>query len=303
MTHQGLNGLSRPKYYASIFACAVAFCSPYHANAVNIGAAINGETYVMGSFLTLQPTASTMRGLSTAKVFVGTNAPCGPVAKAPAGTCGPALAVDAGGDATGFTNASGNTFARSTQTISGPTPPGRSLFFVNTAGTQAVVTAGGPFGVASVGVFDPAVYSGASGQTFDLAYGLTSAFGLQALLNEPGLARSTVSTRAGRNIAGLETLFPWSATLDGSDPTSLHLLFLSNPLLGLDDAAIINSIRSSLVFDPAAANYGVNSDFNYASFSVTVPIGQDIAEFSWNTTGEAEAAVVPEPGDAAPPRL
>jgi hypothetical protein len=182
--------------------------------------------------------------------------------------------------------------------ILNPPQPGlASVFLINTRLTEATVTAGMEFGVASVGIFDPSVYVGASGQRFQLTYGLVGGdFSLQALLDGPGVARSSVSTTAGSNLPGLDTFFSLSLSLDGSNPAGLDVFFNSNPLLGLNDVVISDDIRSHLAFEPTNSRYSLDSDFNYLTFSVTVPIGQDTAIFSWNTSALAEAGV-PEPSN------
>ena len=109
------------------------------------------------------------------------------------------------------------------------------------------------------------------------------------------MAFSSISTSAGSNISGLEIFFSWSLALDGQDPSKLVFSFNSNPLLGLNDTAITNSFLSHLVFNPADGSYLLTSDFDYASFSVTVPAGQERVALTWDSDAIAEASGVSEP--------
>jgi hypothetical protein len=169
---------------------------------------------------------------------------------------------------------------------------------VDTSDSYADVEAGGDEGFALTRVDDPAIYLGASGKTFILNYGLVGGkFALQSFVepSSAGSARTSATTNAGSNIPGLETLFSWTLSQDGKDPSNIILILTSNPLLGLDDAGIRNGILSRLNFDSATGTYSLGSDYDYISLQVTVPTGQDTVAFSWSTMANAEASSVAEP--------
>jgi hypothetical protein len=169
-------------------------------------------------------------------------------------------------------------------------------FSVGTGGTFAKVDpVGKEQGVASIQLKDaPLVYDNAAGVTFHPTYSLLGDFQIGALgMN----SHSTVNTDAGSNLPGLASFFTLSMSLDGSNPGDLSISFISNPLLGLNDGAIENSIRAHLMFDSSTGTYSNTSDFNYLSLILTAPATENEVAFSWNTSASAMAgpAPVPEP--------
>jgi hypothetical protein len=162
---------------------------------------------------------------------------------------------------------------------------------VGTAGSVAAVTANGDPGVATIAVLDPAIFNGASGQTFTYSFGLIGGyFSMQA---DGAGGTADIATDAGSNIPGLENFFTLNLDEDGGDPSAIKVNFSSNPQLGLDDAAVESIIISHLIFDTSSSTYRLDTDLQYAAIAVTVPIDQNTAIFTWNTRGVA--SVVPEP--------
>ena len=164
---------------------------------------------------------------------------------------------------------------------------------LGTAGTFAEVRRPddtGPHGGASFLIQDPLVYDDAAGEVFDFSYGLLAGdFGLQAL-GEGGEAALMATARS--NLPDLSTLFTLSLSLSGDKIGGLDVDFVSAPLLGLDDAAIANAVRSVLVFDAASNNYLAGSDLEVLAVTLTVPTSQNQAVFAWDTAGQTTA--VPE---------
>jgi hypothetical protein len=146
--------------------------------------------------------------------------------------------------------------------------------------------------VASIAVLDPDIFNGASGQTFTYAYGLIGGyFSVQA---DGAGAAANITTDVGSNIPGLENFFSLTMGQDGDNPSAIKVKFSSNPRLGLEDAAVESNITSHLIFDSLTSTYRLDADLQYAVIAVTVPIGQDIATFTWNTRAMV-AASIPEP--------
>jgi len=156
------------------------------------------------------------------------------------------------------------------------------------------VSAGGPHGVAQVGVEDPLEFLNAQGGTFEVSYGLFDPFTIQVFGSN---ALANMTTKAGSNIPGLETFFDLSLSVSGADPSNPQLSFVSNPNLGLNDSAISQDILSHLNYDAINQSYSIGSDFDYATFSIVVPSSVATLALSWETRGRVEAGTsVPESG-------
>jgi len=287
----------KQKYLNVLLYAFVVSCSAGHVHASVMVTAANGQSLTLGNTTVPLDSNSSIRGLAIASVdmIVFLASPRIPKVGQGGGTAGPASDTGTVPDKNGvITKADALTSFRLS--------PAGGRVFVGTAGRFARVTAGGELGFATSAIEDPAIYRNAAGQSINLSYGLIGgAYGVQASLGEftpaeGAMGSSRVSTVAGSDIPGLETLFSLTLSLDASDPTAVNLAFSSNPLLGLDDATIRSDILSRLVFNPADGSYLLSSDFQYASINVVVPTGQNDVSFTWNTEAHVVAvAPVPEP--------
>jgi hypothetical protein len=249
----------------------------------------------------LQLSGGSVSGLARATVFgPPVVLTAGPISKAPVpsgGTTGEATQQGASPAGAAVTVASAQTMWTVTRGSGFLRTVTASPLTIGVKGTFAKVTAGSALGVASTTLTDPWMFTGAAGHLFELAYGLdtgdnaSDSFAVEAL--GPS-AQAEVDASAGSNIPGLSSLFSFSMTVSGLDPSHPVINFSSNPLLGLNDTAITNQILSGLTFDPSQGLYSLSSSFNYLDFVVTVPSNQDEVEFSYNTNGNASASL-PEP--------
>ncbi|PTY02102.1 hypothetical protein DB347_24585 [Opitutaceae bacterium EW11] len=143
-------------------------------------------------------------------------------------------------------------------------------------------------------VLDPWSFDDVAGDALDLVFGFDGvslgAEGWESFGNLTGFA--------GTNLPGLETLFNYSIVADGSQPEVLHLTFWSNPLLGIDDSAVIDLLAAAILFDPATGGFSADpAGFDFLSFQLQVPLDQPNLVLNWNLG--AQASVVPEPSTLA----
>ena len=82
--------------------------------------------------------------------------------------------------------------------------------------------------------------------------------------------------------------------MSSATPGQVVVSFTSNPLLGLNDAAITANLESGFSYDPATGNYSFNSTGQEIDMPLDVPADVTSATF---TIGEGEEGdgTVPEP--------
>jgi hypothetical protein len=141
---------------------------------------------------------------------------------------------------------------------------------------------------------DPAIFDRGPGPVdqFDGVFDLESGFGLNAS-GDP--ATSALFFTMGSNDPGYEFLFSLRVGMTGSGLGSLSTAFVSNPLLGLSDTTITNTIQSALI----SGNGFLQSDLtNLVQFTLPdIPEGQEvILTPHW----EGSASTAPEPATILP---
>ncbi len=241
--------------------------------------------------------AGSVSGKATARVVVGgplVVQTFGPVPKAPNLSITSPVATATGTTPPApFTTATSQAAAQ----IGTPNAFGMGIVGLTTTGTFAKINPiGKDTGYATALVDDPVTYSNTSGQPIHLTYGLGSGFaiGSFAAPGTTGYEASQFMAVAGSDIPGLTSLFTLEISTTTLEPGNVSVDFVSNPLLGLNDAAIDSLILGNLTLDASTGDYVTSGAFNYVDTTVTVPVGQDTASFSYDASVAAQGGV-PEP--------
>jgi len=111
---------------------------------------------------------------------------------------------------------------------------------------------------------------------------------------DPGdTASASLMSNASTDLNGIGTLWNFSWFTDSSTPGFSTVEFVSNPILGLNDAAIMSGFISQVIGDPSTGVSTLAAPFSF-SYQLTI-LANTTPEFTGNSVNEAQAATVPEP--------
>ena len=216
-----------------------------------------------------------------------------------------------GGVATRHVQKVGNAFAPEAQVKGVTTGPGGGTLYGSGWGTFGVGYLPGvgnlsicqlnPTGLAlgwetaraQISWVDPMTFSVTPGAPLWL--GSTPCDGLDPTLPN-GVASSSysITNYVNTDIPGFASLYTLIVNMSSATPGQVVVSFTSNPLLGLNDAAITANLESGFSYDPATGNYSFNSTGQEIDMPLDVPADVTSATF---TIGEGEEGdgTVPEP--------
>ncbi len=106
---------------------------------------------------------------------------------------------------------------------------------------------------------------------------------------------STFSTSAQTDLPEFSSLFSLSVQTSSATPGNVAVSFTSNPLLGLDDAAIASNVASGFQYDPTTGDYSFDPTGQEIDATLTVPDGVSSVSVTSGMGDELDASVVPEP--------
>lgn len=94
----------------------------------------------------------------------------------------------------------------------------------------------------------------------------------------------------------LGTIWSWTWSASGSDPGHWSFSFVSNPSLGLDDAAIVSEFNTLVFVDPLTHVYSLSGDLDVVA-TIDIAPGQISYSYGGNNSALATDAVAgaPEP--------
>jgi hypothetical protein len=147
-------------------------------------------------------------------------------------------------------------------------------------------------------VIDPLVIDGiadATAVTFETTIGTGASLLLEA--GPPAAGYTGISAVYSgfdtTTLNGIGELWSWTWSASSATPGFSDFSFVSNPALGLDDAALVSEFKSVVTYDPMAGVYGLSRDFDVTA-TVDVLPGQTSFIYGGGNEGDVQAAVVPE---------
>jgi PEP-CTERM motif len=135
----------------------------------------------------------------------------------------------------------------------------------------------------------------------DIADAATATFattigtGASLALGEGGLS-AAYSGFDNTTLNDLGELWSWTWSATSATPGVSTFSFVSNPALGLDDAALVSAFESLVTYNPTTGTYGLLGDFTVTT-TVNVLPDQTSYDFGGGTAGDLDAAIgtIPEP--------
>jgi hypothetical protein len=153
--------------------------------------------------------------------------------------------------------------------------------------------------MASWTVFDPWAGNVNPGDQITVSFIPTNSLGV--IFPDPNPSEvdsSTFSAFAQTDIPGLSSLFSLSIQMNSATPGQVGISFTSNPLLGLNDAAITSQLESGFTYDSATGDYSFDPTGEEIDATFTVPAGVSSATITTGMEDELDASV-PEPSTVA----
>jgi hypothetical protein len=87
--------------------------------------------------------------------------------------------------------------------------------------------------------------------------------------------------------------------MSSQTPGQVGISFTSNPLLGLDDAAITSQLESGFTYDSTTGDYSFHPTGQEIDVTFTVPDGISTVNITTGNNAELDASAVPEPSTFA----
>ena len=119
---------------------------------------------------------------------------------------------------------------------------------------------------------DPATFSVIPGGQTTISFIPDASLGVNSVVNATTWS-STFSASMQSDAPGLASLFSLSVNISSATPGLVGVSFTSNPLLGLNNAAITAELLSGFAYDPATGDYSFNPTGQEIDASLTVPEG------------------------------
>jgi hypothetical protein len=143
---------------------------------------------------------------------------------------------------------------------------------------------------------DPVTMSVNPGDQIPVSLTLTSGLGMTFPDAAPNDSySSTFSAFAQTDAPGLASLFSLSIGMSSATPGIVAVNFTSNPLLGLNDAAIISQLVGGFSYDNTTGDYSFNPTGQEIDATLTVPDGVSSLNVTTGYGDELDVSVVPEP--------
>ncbi len=147
-------------------------------------------------------------------------------------------------------------------------------------------------------VHDPVTMSVQPGDSLSVALQLTNDLGLIVPQSGPRITYSAqFAADSGTNLPGYANLFDLSISLSSATPGIPAVTFSSNPLLGLNDAAISSDLTSRFSYNVSTGNYAFDSSGLSLDATLLVPTGASSVTVTTSLGDEldASASATPEP--------
>lgn len=172
------------------------------------------------------------------------------------------------------------------------------VFWSGTFNTYAPPT--GPWTFESMttwgGVKDPVTANVNPGDPITVSFTPTSALGMVFPDDPNAVYSSTFSAFAQTDLPGLASLYSLSIQMSSAKPGDVVVSFTSNPLLGLNDAAIISELVRGFQYNSTTGDYSFDPTGEAISATFTVPASVSSLIVTTGMDSEQNASVgVPEP--------
>ena len=164
------------------------------------------------------------------------------------------------------------------------------------------ITALGPLSwesaVAHASCKDPVTLDVGPGAQLTLSFLPDTGMGAAIPNTPPAAFSSSFMAYANTDIPGFASLYSLFIQMSSATPGQVGVTFSSNPLLGLNDAAIKSELESGFTYDSATGDYSFNPTGQEIDATLTVPDGVSVVNIITEIDAEVDATV-PEPSTLA----
>jgi hypothetical protein len=154
------------------------------------------------------------------------------------------------------------------------------------------------YAVAHASGQDPMTLSVSPGAQLTLSFMPAAGMGVTIPNASPAVFSSSFTAYADTDIPAFASLFSLSVNMSSLTPGQVNVNFSSNPLLGLNDAAITSELMSGFTYDSTTGDYSFDPTGQEIDATLTVPDGVSVVNITDGVDAEMDASV-PEPSTLA----
>jgi hypothetical protein len=147
---------------------------------------------------------------------------------------------------------------------------------------------------------DPLTFNVNPGDQMTVSFTPTAALGVSFPNGNPNAVYSySFSTYAQTDLSALASLFSLSINMSSTTPGQVGVNFTSNPLLGLNDAAITSELLSGFQYNSGTYSFDPTGEAINATFTVPDGVSEVTVSTGMDDESQASIDIVPEPSTVA----